>query len=438
MKVEVDIGEIILEEEVDIGDIELDVVKEYPDLENLTVTPSAQEQNFKSNKYGYNTVKVKAIESDILNIVPSEEVQKFEGIFNTVNLDKINIEEKNIDLVFGNDNSVEIIPNDGKYIKKVTVNKDENLLPENIRKSITINGILGTMEGAGEENAIIASTIKPTGGGNNSYLLNQLIKKVPLIDMSTWTSIDYLFYKCQNIEEISFGNTETITSMKYCFYACNKLTKINNLNTSRITNMQYAFGYCIELKDLSEVIPALNTVNVTDMQNMFLGCSKLKHAPNLDTNKVQYFNYMYQYCSQLIDVPSYDTKNALNLKSMFNGCSQLETIGQYDASKVSTIDSFVSNCSALKNFGGLINLGKGYTQKTADYGYYTLNLSSCYNLTHESLMNVINNLYDLNLTYDVANGGTLYKQTLNLGSTNKAKLTEEEIAIATNKGWNVV
>ena len=48
-------------------------------------------------------------------------------------------------------------------------------------------------------------------------------------------------------------------------------------------------------------------------------------------------------------------------------------------------------------------------------------------------MNVINNLYDLNLTYNVANGGTLYTQSLNLGSTNKAKLTAEEIAIATAK-----
>ena len=52
-------------------------------------------------------------------------------------------------------------------------------------------------------------------------------------------------------------------------------------------------------------------------------------------------------------------------------------------------------------------------------------------------MNVINNLYDLNLTYDVANGGTLYAQSLVLGSTNMDKLTAEEIAIATAKGWNV-
>jgi hypothetical protein len=51
-------------------------------------------------------------------------------------------------------------------------------------------------------------------------------------------------------------------------------------------------------------------------------------------------------------------------------------------------------------------------------------------LSKESLLYIINNLYDL-----TANG--LSGQTLNIGSTNIAKLTEDEIAIATNKGWTI-
>ena len=45
-------------------------------------------------------------------------------------------------------------------------------------------------------------------------------------------------------------------------------------------------------------------------------------------------------------------------------------------------------------------------------------------------MNVINNLYD------IATKGC-NAQLLYLGSTNLAKLSAEEIAIATNKGWTV-
>lgn len=91
----------------------------------------------------------------------------------------------------------------------------------------------------------------------------------------------------------------------------------------------------------------------------------------------------------------------------------------------------------MTNLKSFKNLGKAYTSKTQNYSNYKLDLSKSTKLTHESLIDVINNLYDLNLTYNVANGGTLYRQSLVLGSTNLAKLTEDEIAIATNKGWNV-
>lgn len=62
---------------------------------------------------------------------------------------------------------------------------------------------------------------------------------------------------------------------------------------------------------------------------------------------------------------------------------------------------------------------------------YTLDLSYSPLLTHDSLMNIINNLYDIK-------SKGVKPQTLQLGDTNKAKLTAEEIAIATNKGWNVI
>jgi hypothetical protein len=61
---------------------------------------------------------------------------------------------------------------------------------------------------------------------------------------------------------------------------------------------------------------------------------------------------------------------------------------------------------------------------------YKLDLSTCTNLTHDSLMNVINKLYDIK-------GKGCKNQALVLGTTNLAKLTSTEIEIATAKGWNV-
>ena len=91
----------------------------------------------------------------------------------------------------------------------------------------------------------------------------------------------------------------------------------------------------------------------------------------------------------------------------------------------------------LTTIEGFYNLGMAYIQSNAYYWSYTLNLGKSTDLTYESLMNVINGLYDLNISYKVAEGGTLYRQKVIMSSASIAKLTDDEIAIATNKGWDI-
>jgi hypothetical protein len=88
-------------------------------------------------------------------------------------------------------------------------------------------------------------------------------------------------------------------------------------------------------------------------------------------------------------------------------------------------------CYSLTTLGGFKDLGKAYlTSQSANLSSYSLFLNYSTELTVESLMNVINNLYDIK----TAGCNT---QILALGSTNTAKLTSDQIAIATNKGWTV-
>lgn len=133
-------------------------------------------------------------------------------------------------------------------------------------------------------------------------------------------------------------------------------------------------------------------------------------------------------------------KNVINTSNMFanNQFSYKEIdLRNLDMSNVTNVYYIFYQSTYLESIKSFKNLGKGYVTTSENSWLYTLDLSYCKKLTHESLIDVINNLYDLNLTYNVANGGTLYRQSLKLGTTNIAKLTEEEIAIATNKGWNV-
>ena len=140
---------------------------------------------------------------------------------------------------------------------------------------------------------------------------------------------------------------------------------------------------------------------------------------------------MFYNSNYLKYVQGFDTSNVTTMYSMFQYCSNLVTVPKLNASKVIMVANIFANCNNLTNLGGLENLGQAYdTTKSANYSSYTLYLSTSNKLTHDSLMNVINNLYDIK-------SKGCNPQSLVLGSTNLAKLTSEEVAIATEKGWNV-
>jgi hypothetical protein len=165
--------------------------------------------------------------------------------------------------------------------------------------------------------------------------------------------------------------------------------------------------------------------------------------PELDTSETTNMQYMFTNCGNLINIPQLNTSKVEYMRDMFGACAKLQNVQQLDASKVKTVVDIFSMCSELVTCGGLKDLGKSYTSKTANAYVYKFSVEDCKKLTHESLLNIINNLYDLNIAYGVydeegqAGTGTLYTQSLILGTTNIAKLTDEEIAIATTKGWTV-
>ena len=151
----------------------------------------------------------------------------------------------------------------------------------------------------------------------------------------------------------------------------------------------------------------------------------------IGTEKLTSAMQMFYSSNYLKYIQGFDTSNVTTMYAMFQYCQNLITVPKLNASKVVIIANIFGNCNNLTNLGGLENLGQAYDPtKSANYSSYTLYLSTSNKLTHDSLMNVINNLYDIK-------SKGCNPQSLVLGSTNLSKLTSEEIAIATNKGWNV-
>ena len=215
-----------------------------------------------------------------------------------------------------------------------------------------------------------------------------------------------------NFKYCPFFDTSNVTAMAGMFTNCSSLITIPLLNTSKATNMSNLFNGCWSLTS----IPLLDTSKVTGMISMFHSCSSLTYIPLLNTINVKMMTSMFYNCSSLNSISALDTRNVTNMSNMFFNCSSLTSIPLLDTSKVTSMSNILHGCGSVKYLGGFKNLSISIS------AYF---LDQCPNLTVESLMNVINNL------------ATVSGKTLRFGTTNLSKLTAEQIAIATNKGWTL-
>lgn len=205
---------------------------------------------------------------------------------------------------------------------------------------------------------------------------------------------------------------EGVTDMSEMFFFCSNLQTIPQLDTSQVTDMSDMFNHCESLQSISKI----DTSMVINMNSMFYWCKQLPTIPQLDTSMVTDMGYMFAGCKQLLTIPQLDTSMVTDIKSMFYQCSNLQAIPQLDFSQVQewNVSSLFYQCTSLTDLGGFVGVK------------CNLDLSPC-PLTHDSIMNVINKAADV----------TSSPKTITLGSTNLAKLSDEEKAVATAKGWTL-
>ena len=268
----------------------------------------------------------------------------------------------------------------------------------------------------------------PTSGGGKFQLFDGIklggstFSTVPdVFDFSKVTDMSDMFSMCESLTTVPQLDTSSATNMNGMFGACWVLQSIPLLNTSNVTNMRYMFTQCESLT----TVPQLDTSNVTDMRNMFNGCSSLTTIPLLNTSNVTFMGGMFNRCSSLTTIPQLETSKVTNIMHMFDGCSALESIPLLDCGNVTRAGEIINPAYEadqihLTDMGGFKNIKVSFDIQRAP------------NLTVQSLMNVINNLYDFRV-----NGDSTTTQTLTLGTTNLDKLTDEQKAVATNKGWSL-
>lgn len=287
--------------------------------------------------------------------------------------------------------NVEMLPTDGGYDKGFAdgeqATKDKMLAIQ-----ITENGIYEDTNGYKS----VKVDVKQGGGGN------------------------------VNFEQIGYDNDDS----EYAIGTINKdIAYSKTIYDEWYNNITDATKYFVNDTELV-YCPNIDTSNVTSMSNMFSNCKNLVSVPKLITTNVTNMQSMFARCSSLVTIPKLDTSNATNVKQMFAYCESLESLPLLDFGKVVDIYGFFSagtsvDITTLTDLGGFKDLKIHFND---NYGLYRLP-----NLTYQSIINVIEHLYDFR-----GNGDTTTTRTLKIHSNARAMLTDEDKALATNKGWVLI
>ncbi len=141
-----------------------------------------------------------------------------------------------------------------------------------------------------------------------------------------------------------------------------------------------------------------------------IDCSEFKN-----TNASMHASQMFRYSSLLTEIYDIGLPVQKTYEYAFEGCNSLTKISVIRSDENTLWNGTFNTCSNLVELEIEGKIGKN--------GF---NVSSCLNLTHDSLMSIIN-----------ATATITSAQTLTLGTANLNKLANAEKAIALNRGWTL-
>lgn len=246
----------------------------------------------------------------------------------------------------------------------------------------------------------------------------------------------------QRIEIVENGNYNVTPSGNYDAI---KKVEVNvnvpepKLGTKTITSNGTYKAIDDNLDGYSEVEVATSGVDINEYYNLTKRTSGnytwyIKKLPLIDTSDYTSFSSMFANIRGLEEIPPINTGKGTNFNRFMDMCNNVKRVPQLDFGSAIAVDGVWNtgnNQVTLEYHGGYKDVGKAYsTTAVANTNSYRIMFYDLILLPHDSLMNVINNLYDIKTK-------GVKPQQLILGSGNLAKLSEEEIAIAQNKGWSV-
>lgn len=243
--------------------------------------------------------------------------------------------------------------------------------------------------------------------GALDYLFRDCFKlqSVPVLYLSSATSMNGLFYNCHSIAELPPLDAAPVTAMIGMFSNCYSLLEGPAMNTSAVTSFGNVFSSCYSLRR----IPLYDTSAVTNMSYAFLSCQNLEELPPLDLSSVTSFIQPFDQCLALRTLPPLATPTT-NIYRTFYRCESLRAIEMLDASQITAANSPFNGCYSLRRML-LHGMRESFSTNNSDLSADALNE------LYESL-------------------GSTSGETVNVAYNVGAP--DSDSSIATSKGWTVV
>ena len=183
---------------------------------------------------------------------------------------------------------------------------------------------------------------------SNKFNNDRRISIMPLVDTSTTTNMNYMFYTCSGLNSVPLLDTSNVTSMQFMFMGCTALYNVPLLNLEKVTSTSQMFNTCINLTS----IPQFNTASVRDMRSMFSSCTNLKDIPVLDTSSCTKMTSIVGSCPNLT---TQSLNNLLimciNVSSSYSQTKTLANIG------LTSADYPAATIQALPKYQDFIDAG---------------------------------------------------------------------------------
>lgn len=288
-------------------------------------------------------------------------------------------------------------------------------------------------------------------GGSVSGTIDTYAKSVMALgDVSFRTAIDIVNKSDAKNVDLTMISPRNETSLGMLFHGNTNLTNINvsNWDTSNITSLKGAFASMQNLESVD--FAEWNVSKVTTFYALFDDSRKVNtiDVSKWDTSSATNMEWMFcRINATKLDVSNFNTSNVTNMHAMFIGNSSLIQldVSNFDTSNVLNIDTmfaYLDVCEEL-NINGL-NLAR-CTSINKTFAYSNFKVIRCDGLKFPNIdMSKIGLNYSTALTVDNIVGllNALPQSdkgySFQIGSDNIAKLSDEQKAIATDKGWTLI